>query len=46
MVDTPVGMLTARLPGKVVQHVGDPVFLRWEPSAAHLFDTRSERRVA
>ncbi|CAG0937799.1 partial sn-glycerol-3-phosphate import ATP-binding protein UgpC, partial [Gammaproteobacteria bacterium] len=46
LVDTPVGMLTARVPGKVHQHVGDTVFLRWSASDAHLFDTQSERRVA
>jgi multiple sugar transport system ATP-binding protein len=46
LVDTPVGMLTARVPGKVTQHVGDPVVLRWAPTDAHLFDAKSERRVA
>jgi multiple sugar transport system ATP-binding protein len=46
LVDTRVGMLTARLPGKVSQQVGDNVFLRWAPTDAHLFDTKSERRVA
>jgi multiple sugar transport system ATP-binding protein len=46
LIDTPVGMLTARVPGKVAQHVGDDVFLRWAPADAHLFDTKSEVRVA
>jgi len=46
LVDTPVGLLTARVPGKVVQRVGDNVFLRWSPADAHLFDGKSEKRVA
>ena len=44
--DTALGALTARLPGKVSERVGDAVFLTWNPDAAHLFDARSERRVA
>jgi multiple sugar transport system ATP-binding protein len=46
LVDTPVGTLTARVPGKVHQRVGENVFLRWSPTDAHLFDAQSERRVA
>jgi multiple sugar transport system ATP-binding protein len=46
LVDTPVGKLTARVPGKVVHAVGERVFLRWSPIDAHLFDAKSERRVA
>ena len=46
LVDTPVGMLTARVPGKVGHRVGENVFLRWSPNDAHLFDAQSERRVA
>jgi multiple sugar transport system ATP-binding protein len=46
LVDTPVGKLTARVPGKVVQAVGEKVFLRWAASDAHLFDTKSDKRVA
>ena len=45
LVDTPVGTLTARVPGKVTQRVGERVFLRWSPIDAHLFDSESERRV-
>ena len=46
LVDTPVGTLTARVPGKVEQRVGEAVFLHWSPADAHLFDARSEKRVA
>jgi multiple sugar transport system ATP-binding protein len=46
LVDTPVGQLTARVPGKVNQGVGDRVFLRWSAADAHLFDAKSEKRVA
>ena len=46
LVDTPIGQLTARVPGKVTQRVGESVFLRWSATDAHLFDTRSDKRVA
>ncbi|WP_280150561.1 ABC transporter ATP-binding protein [Piscinibacter sp. XHJ-5] len=46
LVDTPVGTVTARVPGKVEQRVGESVFLHWSPADAHLFDARSEKRVA
>jgi multiple sugar transport system ATP-binding protein len=46
LVDTAVGQLTARVPGKVHQAVGDRVFLRWSATDAHLFDAKSEKRVA
>jgi multiple sugar transport system ATP-binding protein len=46
LVETPVGLLTARVPGKMHQHVGDAVFLRWSAGDAHLFDSQTERRVA
>jgi len=45
-VDTPVGALVARVPGRVRHAVGERVFLRWDASAAHLFDAGSEMRVA
>jgi multiple sugar transport system ATP-binding protein len=45
MVETAVGKLTARVAGKVHQHVGDSVHLRWQPEDAHLFDAKSEQRV-
>ena len=45
IIDTAVGKLTARVPGKVHQSVGEIVRLRWSPAEAHLFDAKSERRV-
>ncbi|WP_374435438.1 ABC transporter ATP-binding protein [Inhella sp.] len=44
--DTPVGRLTARVPGEVRERVGDAVHLRWVPEAVHLFDAGTQRRVA
>jgi multiple sugar transport system ATP-binding protein len=46
LVETPIGTLTARFPGKMAQRVGERVFLRWSPIDAHLFDAQSEKRVA
>ena len=43
---TAVGKLTARPPGHPRDHVGDRVFLHWQPERAHLFDAASERRLA
>ena len=45
LVDTPIGKMMARVPGKVHQAVGDNVHLHWSASEAHLFDARTERRV-
>ena len=46
LVDTPLGVLTARVPGKVSHRAGEPVRLQWAPHAAHLFDKATERRLA
>ena len=46
LVDTAVGKLVARVPGKVSEAVGERVFLRWLAADAHLFDARSEQRIA
>jgi multiple sugar transport system ATP-binding protein len=46
LVDTPVGTLTARAPGRLRQAVGDHVTLRWSAADAHLFDAATERRIA
>jgi len=46
LVDTPIGKMMARVPGKVHQAVGDTVHLRWSANDAHLFDAKSERRVS
>jgi len=44
-VDTPVGKLTARVPGVLVAQVGDAVHLQWQPDQAHLFDAVHGQRV-
>ncbi len=46
LVDTPIGQLTARVPGKVVHRVGERVQLQWNANDAHLFDSKTEARVA
>ena len=46
MVETAVGKLVARVPGKVHQRVGDSVALRWSAEESHLFDAKTEQRVA
>jgi multiple sugar transport system ATP-binding protein len=46
LVDTPLGKLMARVPGKVHQQLGESVFLRWHAEDAHLFDAKTEQRVA
>ena len=46
LVDTAVGQLTVRVPGNPGQHVGDRVHLRWQAENAHVFDAKTERRVA
>ena len=45
IIDTAVGKLTARVPGKVTDRVGDAVRLRWAAEVAHLFDAKTEKRV-
>jgi multiple sugar transport system ATP-binding protein len=45
LVETPLGKLMARVPGKVHQQIGEQVFLSWSPADAHLFDAKSERRI-
>jgi multiple sugar transport system ATP-binding protein len=44
--DTPVGKLTARLPGACRHRVGDTVHLQWRPEQAHLFDAGTDQRLA
>jgi multiple sugar transport system ATP-binding protein len=39
-------MLTARVPGTLHAQAGENVHLRGQPQHAHLFDTRTEARVA
>ncbi len=45
IINTAIGKLTARVPGKVHERVGDTVRLHWAAEAAHLFDAQSEKRV-
>jgi multiple sugar transport system ATP-binding protein len=45
LVDTPIGKMMARVPGKVHQAVGENVHLHWSATEAHLFDAKTERRV-
>ena len=45
LVDTPIGKMMARVPGKVHQAVGENVHLHWSAVEAHLFDAKTERRV-
>ncbi|WP_284619263.1 ABC transporter ATP-binding protein [Aquabacterium humicola] len=46
LVDTAVGQLTVRAPGHAHQRVGERVHLQWQPQDAHLFDARSDARLA
>ena len=45
-VDTAVGSLVARVPGRAHHHVGERVFVRWSPEHSHLFDAGSQLRIA
>ncbi|TMH06200.1 MAG: sn-glycerol-3-phosphate ABC transporter ATP-binding protein UgpC [Betaproteobacteria bacterium] len=45
-VETPIGALVARVPGRVRHAVGERVFLHWDAGNAHLFDAGNEQRVA
>jgi multiple sugar transport system ATP-binding protein len=44
-VDTPVGALVVRVPGKVPHGVGEAVHLSWHDTEAHLFDAATEARI-
>jgi multiple sugar transport system ATP-binding protein len=44
-VDTAVGPVVVRVPGKVTQGVGDTVHLSWGAHDVHLFDAASEARI-
>jgi multiple sugar transport system ATP-binding protein len=45
VVDTALGALTARMPGRLIRHAGDAVHLAWRAEDVHLFDAASEKRV-
>ncbi len=44
-LDTPAGRLVTRVPGRVVQSLGERVGLSWDPEHTHLFDEVSEQRI-
>jgi multiple sugar transport system ATP-binding protein len=44
-VDTPVGKLTARVPGVLHARVGEAVHLQWQAEQAHLFERANGQRV-
>jgi multiple sugar transport system ATP-binding protein len=45
LIDTALGHLLARAPGRLVLRSGEPVQLAWHAGDAHLFDAKSELRV-
>jgi multiple sugar transport system ATP-binding protein len=46
VVETALGALTARVPGRLAHVAGDRVSLAWRAEDAHVFDAASERRIA
>jgi multiple sugar transport system ATP-binding protein len=46
LIDTALGHLLARAPGRLALHSGDAVQLAWRAEDVHLFDAKSELRVA
>jgi len=44
-LDTAVGKLVARLPGRIAQKLGQRVTLGWETTQVHLFDAASGNRL-
>jgi multiple sugar transport system ATP-binding protein len=46
LVDTAIGCLTARVPGRLSQRVGDGLHLQWQAGASHLFDRATGQRLA
>jgi multiple sugar transport system ATP-binding protein len=45
LIDTALGHLMARMPGRLAGKFGDPVKLSWQGENAHLFDQATGRRV-
>ncbi len=45
LIDTELGVLTARLPGTPTHRTGDHVLVSWPAAQSHLFDAATERRV-
>ena len=46
LIDTALGHLLARAPGRLALRSGDAVHLGWAAQDMHLFDAKSEQRVA
>ncbi len=46
LVDTALGHLLARAPGRLTLRSGEAVHLAWRPEDVHLFDAKTERRLA
>ena len=46
LIDTALGHLLARAPGRLMQRSGDAVRLAWQPEDMHLFDAADEQRLA
>jgi len=44
-VETPVGLLTLRVPGYMTAKVGDAVHVKWNAEATHLFDGDTGKRI-
>ncbi len=44
-IDTAVGAVTIRVPGRIAARVGDPVRLAWAKESAHLFAAGTGQRV-
>jgi len=45
-IDTAIGTLTARVPGKLRLQVGEAVSVGWPGTAAHVFDSTTGQRLA
>ena len=45
LIDTALGHMMARMPGRLALKTGDRVKLAWHPAHAHLFDQRTGKRL-
>ena len=46
LIDTALGHVMTRTPGRLHQHEGESVHLTWHAQDAHLFDAKTDARVA